>query len=561
MKKIIFPLSLLFYCAVNAQNTFPSSGNAGIGTTTPSTQLEVKGITKTDTLLFPDGTFQTTATRDSVQLLKVGKNSLVVTEKGAMRDDGALRIQTADTVTQVTCIIIPPTSGQQGGGSMICDSSTVIFSPNDNNTIINAGNIGKVGIGIFSPTEKLTVEGTIQSTSGGFKFPDNTIQTTASTPLSNNPTFNTVTVTNKIITPRITSPDSIIRFGDSTLVIDAFYPRLYNDQTTSTQKGIGIGYNTNGIGIHAVAVGGFATAAGIGSIAVGDYVLAAGTNSILFGTGTGTSPFPYLLNSQQNSFMIGFNSDIPTLTVRQASGAGTTGNVGIGTSNPVEKLDVAGNALFSGNVGIGTTTPQSTLDVRGYIINGGSDFKLGMFDGRPQKTKTANRALVHDGWQAGQDNLVINYDGDFEDGVFVGGPKLVVDGNVGIGTTCPSERLAVNGKIKARQEVIVEATGGWCDYKFESTYKRMTWQDKMNYFKEFKHLPDVEPESIITSDGLKLAHTMKGLTGNVEDNSLDIIDIYQRLEKVEKENAILKQLFLKLGLEVTGEYLKTFNNK
>ena len=38
---------------------------------------------------------------------------------------------------------------------------------------------GNVGIGITSPLQKLSVAGTIESTSGGFKFPDGTTQTTA----------------------------------------------------------------------------------------------------------------------------------------------------------------------------------------------------------------------------------------------------------------------------------------------------------------------------------------------------------------------------------------------
>ena len=38
---------------------------------------------------------------------------------------------------------------------------------------------GNVGIGTSSPAEKLSVAGIIESTSGGFKFPDGTIQTTA----------------------------------------------------------------------------------------------------------------------------------------------------------------------------------------------------------------------------------------------------------------------------------------------------------------------------------------------------------------------------------------------
>jgi hypothetical protein len=40
---------------------------------------------------------------------------------------------------------------------------------------------GKVGIGTASPSQSLEVDGVIYSTSGGFKFPDGTIQTTAGT--------------------------------------------------------------------------------------------------------------------------------------------------------------------------------------------------------------------------------------------------------------------------------------------------------------------------------------------------------------------------------------------
>ena len=44
-----------------------------------------------------------------------------------------------------------------------------------------SGVSGNVGIGIGSPAEKLDVNGTIRSLSGGFKFPDGSVQTTAAT--------------------------------------------------------------------------------------------------------------------------------------------------------------------------------------------------------------------------------------------------------------------------------------------------------------------------------------------------------------------------------------------
>jgi len=47
----------------------------------------------------------------------------------------------------------------------------------------------------------------------------------------------------------------------------------------------------------------------------------------------------------------------------------STGNVGIGTTTPTEKLDVSGNAHVSGNVGIGTQTPavSTKLEVAGKV--------------------------------------------------------------------------------------------------------------------------------------------------------------------------------------------------
>ncbi len=54
------------------------------------------------------------------------------------------------------------------------------------------GNNANVGIGTSTPNSKLTVVGLIETTTGGVKFPDGTIQTTASTG-SVNPILNQTT--------------------------------------------------------------------------------------------------------------------------------------------------------------------------------------------------------------------------------------------------------------------------------------------------------------------------------------------------------------------------------
>ncbi|HEU4389398.1 MAG TPA: hypothetical protein VFV34_16460 [Blastocatellia bacterium] len=60
-------------------------------------------------------------------------------------------------------------AGSAGSNSVIGD--TAIFEDK----------LGKVGIGTDSPTSRLTVIGGIESTAGGFKFPDGSVQTTSAT--------------------------------------------------------------------------------------------------------------------------------------------------------------------------------------------------------------------------------------------------------------------------------------------------------------------------------------------------------------------------------------------
>lgn len=79
-----------------------------------------------------------------------------------------------------------------GFGAAIYDGwgpygETMVFGVANNGDPAGAGNermaitqSGNVGIGTTAPAYKLQVEGTIYSTSGGFRFPDGTVQTTAS---------------------------------------------------------------------------------------------------------------------------------------------------------------------------------------------------------------------------------------------------------------------------------------------------------------------------------------------------------------------------------------------
>ena len=122
-----------------------------------------------------------------------------------------------------------------------------------------------------------------------------------------------------------------------------------------------MGYSTLASGMHSTAMGYFTEASGDYSTALGGRYLmgktiAIGTSSIAAGTsvtagpaantivlGQGASDANRLTNNIASSLMVGFNSNIPTLFVGPSSGVGTTGNVGIGTTNPQDKLHVQGD--------------------------------------------------------------------------------------------------------------------------------------------------------------------------------------------------------------------------
>ncbi|MBI4932222.1 MAG: hypothetical protein HY841_15795 [Bacteroidetes bacterium] len=183
-----------------------------------------------------------------------------------------------------------------------------------------------------------------------------------------------------------------------------------------------------------------------------------------------------------------------------------TGNVGIGTIGPTAKLHIV-NPTSTGL----TVTTQHVGDYGYGIIS--------------EVNRDFTKAIaVTNNASAGVQTFVV-----------------YGDGRVGIGADPdgdPTYKLLVCGTIRTK-EVVVESSV-WCDYKFEPSHKRMTWLEKKNFFDINKHLPEVETANEIEKNGLKLGKTLYGFAYNIEDNSLDIITLFETTEKLKDENAKLK---------------------
>jgi len=144
------------------------------------------------------------------------------------------------------------------------------------------------------------------------------------------------------------------------------------------------------------------------TMALGKWITATGAGNMIVGIGVDNTN---RLTGAANSFNVGFNSTVPTLHVGAATGAGTFGSVGIGTTTPSATLEVNGDVKIA-----------DTVEAEHVICNDTAVFNE---DGNTQGD--------------------FRVEGDTDQNLIFGDANT---NRVGIGTATPSEKLEVNGAIK-----------------------------------------------------------------------------------------------------------------
>jgi len=112
-------------------------------------------------------------------------------------------------------------------------------------------------------------------------------------------------------------------------------------------------------------------------------------------------------------------------------------------------------------------------------------------------------------------------------------------GNVGIGTATPSEKLSVNGNIRAK-EINVE-TANWPDYVFDDDYQMPSLIETEAFIKQHKHLPGMPNKEQVAAEGISLGEMNRKLLEKVEELTLMLIQEQQkRIGLEEKVNKLLR---------------------
>jgi hypothetical protein len=203
------------------------------------------------------------------------------------------------------------------------------------------------------------------------------------------------------------------------------------------------------------------------------------------------------------------------------------GNVGIGTSSPLVKLDV--NGAFRATGGI---VSEGALEVSDYVEVGGwvninNNLAANYIDAR-NNFKCAGKVAI--GYPYAPYTPLADL--DVKGAVVIGGlPRNGSSVNLIPGTHF---MLAVKGKVYCQEvNVTPNNTANWADYVFKKDYQLSSLEEVENHIKEKGHLKDVPSAEEVTKAGYNVGGMDATLLRKIEELTLYILQQEKRIKELE----------------------------
>jgi len=230
--------------------------------------------------------------------------------------------------------------------------------------------------------------------------------------------------------------------------------------------------------------------------------------------GTGGGNQPMFSGTDNTDFVVGTTAEVPIkfgINGQAKMTLSANGKLGVGSLSPLTALHVDGK-VSGGEAASNTGTPNGIMSFSTYGT--GVMASMGIEANVPAQyfwlqPRYINQAIFY--------NTVLNPNG----------------GSVGIGTTIPSEKLSVNGNVRAKK-VIVSQTG-WPDYVFAPAYKLRPLNELAAFIQKNQHLPDMPSAKEVEEKGISVGDNQALLLKKIEELTLYILQQENRIRLLEKK--------------------------
>jgi len=267
------------------------------------------------------------------------------------------------------------------------------------------------------------------------------------------------------------------------------------------------------------------------NIAIGlqaGYNVSTGSHNIFIGNSWGG-----ITTGSGNTFVGGGSSSSGNIsnTVIISDGTGNqrfyspaSGNIIVGRgNNPTDqgyKFDVGGTGRFAGVLTL-AAEPATSTGVYNVLTRNSTT-------GAIEKINVSFANVV---------NTTDNQD--------ISGNKFFM-GSISIGTSNATEKLSVNGNIKAKGVKVMPDPNAWPDYVFESQYQLPTLQSIEHFIKEKGHLPDIPSAAQVAREGVELGELGASLLKKIEELTLHLIQKDKELTEANRRIDALSEKIEKL---------------